>query len=127
MARDPLKQAAGKKRYYEKNKQDYYERNNLKRQRLRAYLIQIKEANPCVDCRLFYPYYVMDFDHRPGETKTNLPNQLVNRLSWSKLEIEIRKCDLVCSNCHRFRTHARRDVKSVQKETEGYNPPPLSL
>jgi hypothetical protein len=52
---------------------------------------------------------VMDFDHREGELKTdNVANLVASPHSMKKLLEEIAKCDLVCANCHRIRTHARR-------------------
>jgi hypothetical protein len=29
--------------------------------------------------------------------------------SWAAIKKEIAKCDVVCSNCHRVRTHIRRN------------------
>lgn len=66
-----------------------------------------KEANPCMDCGLCYPYFVMDFDHL-GEKLKNISKMASQGYSLVKVMEEIKKCDLVCANCHRFRTHARR-------------------
>jgi hypothetical protein len=62
----------------------------------------------------------MDFDHRPGETKCfNLSIAAgQTRLSWEKMEAEIAKCDVVCANCHRERTHQRKQANARQKELE---------
>jgi hypothetical protein len=52
----------------------------------------------------------MDFDHRPGEKKCfNLSIAASQtRQSWEKMAAEIAKCDVVCANCHRERTHQRK-------------------
>lgn len=47
----------------------------------------------------------MDFDHLSD--KTSSINKLVTNGSMKKLLVEIAKCEIVCSNCHRSRTHAR--------------------
>jgi hypothetical protein len=60
-----------------------------------------KESKPCSDCGRYYPYYVMDFDHKDPNTKIGNPFSLREDL----IEQEILKCDLVCANCHRIRTH----------------------
>jgi hypothetical protein len=65
-----------------------------------------KKSIPCYDCGEEYPPYVMDFDHRPGTVKSF--NIAKERHSISTLLTEIDKCDVVCSNCHRQRTHQRR-------------------
>lgn len=62
---------------------------------------------PCADCGVRYPHFVMDFDHRPNEAKSFLLGNARCR-KIADIEAEIRKCDVVCANCHRFRTDRRR-------------------
>ena len=71
---------------------------------------ELEEQSPCADCGVSYPSYVMDFDHRDARTKLDSISTAVRILGWGpkKLMAEIAKCDLVCANCHRKRTHARR-------------------
>ena len=57
------------------------------------------------DCGQTYPTYVMDFDHRDPTTKLCKVSAAVYLGSEQKLLDEIAKCDLVCANCHRVRTH----------------------
>lgn len=98
-------------KYYKAHKEDYRRRNKLKRARIREYLHEYKANRPCMDCHLSYPHYAMDFDHRPEETKLCDPNRLASGLSWKKTKEEVAKCDVVCSNCHRFRTAMRKRKK----------------
>jgi hypothetical protein len=65
---------------------------------------------PCVDCSGRFPPECMDFDHRPNEKKVGRVSTLV-RGTLDKLMDEIRKCDLVCANCHRIRTRKRIELK----------------
>jgi hypothetical protein len=82
------------------------------RDKIRKFLDTLK-IKPCFDCNKSYPPYVMDFDHRPGEVKSFEINKFAN-VSSMKIENlnllykEIDKCDLVCANCHRERTHKRQ-------------------
>lgn len=70
---------------------------------------EFKSTTPCMDCTNTFPAECMDFDHRPGEVKVNCVGIMVaHGWSWEKIETEIAKCDLVCSNCHRIRTRKRR-------------------
>jgi hypothetical protein len=63
---------------------------------------------PCMDCGRTFPTYVMEFDHRePRLGKPTIP-AILYKLSISKFLGEIGKCDVVCANCHRVRTHNRR-------------------
>src|SRR2546423_13858300 len=106
MARDVEKQRAAKRRYYERNRGLYRDRNRRKRARLRAIARELK-SRPCADCGQTFPFYVMDFDHREGEEKTAQVAMLVNAMNLQRLLAEIEKCDLVCANCHRIRTYKR--------------------
>lgn len=89
--------------HYRKNRQQYLKSATQTRIRVREFLTELKNK-PCQDCGINYPHYVMDFDHR-GDKKFGL-----NIASWrvksrKVLLEEVAKCDLVCANCHRIRTH----------------------
>lgn len=70
-----------------------------------AHVRALKEASPCVDCSVSYPFYVMDFDHVRGQKIGSISRMLNANLSLGTILEEIQKCDLVCANCHRERTH----------------------
>jgi hypothetical protein len=93
------------RRHYYLNKDKYLLRNKLRREKLRQYVKDLKSKSPCKDCGKHYPYYVMDFDHL-GD-KVYMISSLVNAGRKQALEDGIKKCDVVCSNCHRMRSHSR--------------------
>lgn len=73
---------------------------------------------PCADCLKSYPPYVMDFDHLPGFSKRFTISQYIRENGHKPnaralLAAEIAKCQPVCANCHRERTH-KRAVKAAQ-------------
>lgn len=111
--KDPDKARAASKRHYEKHgarvRAAVYVRRRANKETVRLY----KERMPCSDCHKNYPYYVMDFDHIPtrGKKATEIGKMLLNGASLEKILAEIEKCDLVCSNCHRIRTHKRHASK----------------
>src|SRR4051794_32066082 len=74
------------------------------RARKRAFINAAKDV-PCADCGVRFPTCAMDFDHVRGTKAFNIGNTLV---SFARLETEIAKCEVVCSNCHRIRTHERK-------------------
>jgi hypothetical protein len=94
--------------HYKANKKYYVDKAANWRDMQRATVQQIKEESPCADCKLNYPYYVMDFDHL-SDKSFNI-SQMYGKVSLEMLLAEIAKCDIVCSNCHRFRTHKRAKV-----------------
>lgn len=82
-------------------------RRNKTKDQMRKFLIIIKDE-PCADCKQKYPSYVMDFDHRHGKKKEhNIARMIIGGWSKTKIEKEIKKCDIVCANCHRIRTYSK--------------------
>ena len=86
-------------------KDERREHRKAQRKENGEYLRKVKEASPCVDCKNYYHYYVMDYDHRDETTKKEDVSSVANQLSLKMVKEEIAKCDLVCANCHRERTH----------------------
>ena len=91
------------------------EKISIKKQKefLAQYLKDLKEKNPCMDCKVSYPYYMMDFDHVRGTKQANVA-ELINTLSKKRLDEEIAKCEVVCSICHRARTYLRKNGKKTK-------------
>ena len=74
-------------------------------------IMRAAKDRACADCGVRYPFYVMDFDHREGQTKLANVTRL-RYVSEDALRGEIAKCDIVCANCHRERTWKRTWSKS---------------
>jgi hypothetical protein len=91
-------------------------RNNGQKRCLKnrkEYIRKLKDV-PCADCHKKYPYYIMHFDHRDAKQKSFNISQAASRSSSKeKLELEIKKCDIICSNCHAEREYQRRSNKTV--------------
>ncbi len=81
------------------------------RQRLLAFRewINSLKKKPCKDCGGKFHPVVMDLDHVRGEKIKNISGMW----SWEREKVleELEKCDLICSNCHRVRTHERRQSR----------------
>lgn len=80
-----------------KKKREYFDK-------VKKFIRKQKEKEPCFDCGVKYPYFVMHFDHLPQFTKTV---ELSNASSIVQAKEEIKKCELVCANCHAHRTQSR--------------------
>lgn len=93
------------RKYYLKNKRYFIDKGLDQKQKIRSFIYSLKEKNPCVDCGVSYPYYVMDFDHKYD--KNFNVSQMTSRYGKEKLLEEIAKCDIVCANCHRERTYSK--------------------
>ena len=103
---NPEYQRKYKQKHYAENKQKYLEQSAARKRIFREEIDVIK-AQPCQDCEVEYPAWVMDFDHRPGEEKLGHVAEMVADNRRTAALAEIAKCDLVCANCHRQRTHDR--------------------
>jgi len=68
---------------------------------------------PCADCAIVYPSYIMEFDHVTSD-KIDSISSLIGWGTWEQIEQELGKCELVCANCHRTRTH-KRHVENGRK------------
>lgn len=118
--KDKEKQRQYQKEWYARQSQEKKRRlteiGKISRDKNKDKIKAIKESHPCYDCGEFYPHYVMDFDHLYGKL-VNV-SQIANWRGWKEIKKEIAKCELVCSNCHRIRTHTRGYVvaKSIALE-----------
>ena len=78
----------------------------------RAWYLEYK-SRPCADCGVKYPPFVMDLDHMQPELKTGSPSMIVRFISckddYDAMVAELTTCEVVCSNCHRYRTVGRRN------------------
>jgi len=104
-------------KHYAKNKAYYKSAARRKQDELLAFVAQIKESNPCMDCGKSYRHYVMDYDHRDPTEKCMCIANMIQRKNKKQLLAEIAKCDLVCSNCHRERTFG--PISSAPKQVKG--------
>ena len=90
--RNPAKVAATNHRLYKRKSE---------------FIARVKRLKGCMDCGGKFPSCVLDFDHRPGTIKvTNI--SWMRTVGFAKIKEEMRKCDVVCANCHRLRTADRR-------------------
>lgn len=101
---------ASQKKWYEKNKNRHIQNVSLRKkqviQRVRQFVAELKESTPCTDCGINYPSYVMDFDHLANK-EYQISNMIHSGYDICSVQKEIDKCEIVCSNCHRVRTHNR--------------------
>lgn len=106
--KDPQKRKECLARYYLENKERLYLSKKKRRGWYRKYIQEIKSTTPCADCKEFFPYYIMDFDHLPGVEKKFEIGGANSATSLQALKDEIAKCEIVCANCHRHRTFMRQ-------------------
>lgn len=80
------------------------------------------KSKPCTDCGESYPPFVMNLDHVRGEKIGN-----ISKLFKKSDEIflaEIAKTELVCANCHRYRSQERVLGKIFKRKKRKQNQKP---
>ena len=104
----PCRSAYGKE-HYAKNRQRYIDQAGDVKRRVTlertCYLIEFFKSHPCVDCGEQDPV-VLEFDHLRDKQFAIGP--ALSKTSWKNILAEMKKCEVVCANCHRRRTARRR-------------------
>ena len=77
------------------------------------YLNSYKLSKGCQECGYNESPYALEFHHRAREHKsTNVSN--IRKSSWAQLDNivkEVKKCDILCSNCHKILT--QKEINSA--------------
>lgn len=114
--KDKEQQKLAQQTHYINNLDKYAKSRSDNKARRHKFVQELKEASPCLDCGIHYPYYVMQFDHRDSKEKAYSISWMLNRFSLDTIKEEIEKCDLVCGNCHAIRSHRRKMDLDLQKD-----------
>lgn len=118
-SKDRQRQRDAVKKHYYNNRQQYIDKAARYRREVVEFINKYKEERPCTDCGIFYPHYVMDFDHMDATQKEGLVSRFVRVKGLPTVFREIEKCELVCANCHRERTFQRsKEIQDVRKEAD---------
>lgn len=94
-------------------KEKYHQRSQKRRTEMRAVLARIKQESGCVDCKVQYPYYMLEFDHIEDNKESGIA-EMVAFASINDILDEVSKCEVVCANCHKIRTHSRKNNKTYR-------------
>jgi len=78
-----------------KSDQEFSWRRKTKKRMVAAF------GGKCCICKKKYPQELFEFHHlNPAEKDFGVGS--VKSISWDRLVIELRKCVMVCANCHRL-------------------------
>ena len=79
--------------------------------------LNAKKGVPCADCGQHFAHWIMEFDHVAADKLFNISEATVWLFShhhpevrakrMTQIENELKKCEVVCANCHKNRTHIR--------------------
>lgn len=94
--------------YFAETREVRHEQVRARKQRLAQWMWALKSSSVCADCGVKFHPIAMHFDHLPDHVKVDDVSTLVRSGRKRLAEIEVLKCDIVCSNCHAIRTYIRR-------------------
>lgn len=101
----PYKNIEDKRRYQnawvKKNRNKHKSITKRLAARKREWLRIVKASRCCVECGENHPA-CLDFHHRNAKSKLfNIGSAVTIGYSTERIQSEIAKCDVLCSNCHR--------------------------
>jgi hypothetical protein len=87
------------------------EKRDLRRHQITERVKRYKEDRGCQDCLRAFPHFVLDLDHVRGIKTMEVSRLASAGYSWEKIAEELSKCEVVCANCHRYRTAKRAGLQ----------------
>jgi hypothetical protein len=107
-------QSKNTKRHYSNNKEAYLSRSQVRRKKLKKWLMEYKDPLSCLFCKES-ENVCLDFHHKDPNTKVSEVSELLNSFRPMRVVLaEIKKCVIICSNCHR-KVHAGvLDISSLE-------------
>ncbi len=88
------------RQHYLKNKEYFLERNKKEREILKEWYVEYKKSLSCENCGET-KWYLLQFHHKDEELKENtICAAILKCHSIKRILKEIKKCNILCSNCH---------------------------
>jgi hypothetical protein len=101
------------KAYHKRYHKDWYARNKAMRQvQILAYKVALKaevakiKLTGCIRCGYNKCAEAIEFHHKDSNKEATISN-MVNNGQRKALLAEIKKCDILCANCHREAHYSR--------------------
>ena len=99
---------------FEKTKKSCKDRSRAARSRNRDLIQKRKLQKGCECCGYKQSAVALDFDHKvPGEKLNEVA--LMGTASLERLAQEMDKCQILCANCHRIKTHEPEKFAAMLK------------
>jgi len=103
------------KEYYKENKDRFRKHNKVNRLRNAEYIQEAKRNGKCVSCGWNDHPCALDFHHiDPASKITEIASMTRGGSSIEKIQEEMNKCVLMCSNCHRI-FHYNEKIKNQDR------------
>ena len=117
MIKDPEKRRQSQRDHYYRNKEQYLRRNRERKKRLKKQWLEFKGSLSCEMCGEDH-ISTFDFHHIEKHPDNRAVNKLVSDYNFKEAYEEIKKCMVLCANCHRKHHHNERLKKKKKKRTQ---------
>jgi hypothetical protein len=101
--------------YYEKNKATVIAASAASAKAYKDQWRSFKATLSCVQCGQNHPA-TFDFHHVDSSTKEESVNKLIKNRAFKRAMEEVKKCVVLCANCHRIHHHNERQNKKAKKK-----------
>ena len=115
MIKDPEKRKQSQRDHYYRNKDRYLKRNRERKKRLKRQWLEFKGSLSCEMCGENH-ISTLDFHHIEKHPDNRAVNKLVSNYNFKEAYEEIKKCAVLCANCHRKHHHNRRAKKKEKRK-----------
>lgn len=102
--------------WYERNRMAVIAKSKQQRSDLRAWFREYKKALACIQCGQNHPA-TLDFHHVVRRSDNRKLRELVQNTSKARILEELKKCVVLCSNCHRIHHYNERVDKHPDMHT----------
>lgn len=96
------------RKYYEWNKAEIMETSRINKNKARAAWQEYKKTLACESCGQNHPA-TLDFHHIVKDESNRKVNVLTTHGQYAAAREEIKKCMVLCANCHRIHHHEERE------------------
>ena len=107
-----LKAAEYSRKYYEANKDKVKALSKTNRRKGQATWSAFKSTLKCTKCEINHPA-ALDFHHTDPSQKENIVSKLVSDGCYAAAMREVKKCIVLCANCHRVLHAEENKVQSL--------------
>jgi len=101
--------------YYQNNKAKVLATTKASVKKYKEQWRSFKATLACVKCGQNHPA-TLDFHHIDSSTKEASVNKLIKYRAFKRAMEEVKKCVVLCANCHRIHHHDERLNKKAKKK-----------
>lgn len=118
--RDREKQNEYQRAWYARNKAEQQAKVKANKHRYRKQWREFKATLSCINCGYSHPA-ALDFHHVIKSPDNKSVNQLLRRDAFKAVYEEIKKCVVLCANCHRVHHYDEHVVRKQKKKRKKLN------